>query len=71
MENDIQVHENVGRVVVPVTKYVVLKVKYNSYYCEGPETWDWNTLVETDEDENVEVISVRDFPPKKIGRAHV
>lgn len=47
----------------PVTKYVVLKVTYNSYYVESPETWDWNKLIDTDHDENAELISVRDFPP--------
>lgn len=49
----------------PVTKYVVLKVTYNSYYVESPETWDWNTLVDCGMDEDVELFSVRDFPPSK------
>lgn len=48
----------------PITKYVVLKVTYNSYFVESPETWDWNNLIDSGSDENVEVISVRDFPPK-------
>jgi hypothetical protein len=47
----------------PITKYVVLKVTYNSYFVESPETWDWNTLIDNGADENAEVISVRDFPP--------
>lgn len=48
----------------PITKYVVLKVTYNSYFVESPETWDWNNLIDSGSDENAEVISVRDFPPK-------
>lgn len=48
----------------PVTKYVVLKVTYNSFYVESPESWDWNTLLDCGGDENAEVVSVRDFPPK-------
>ena len=47
----------------PITKYVVLKVTYNSYFVESPETWDWNNLIDNGADENAEVISVRDFPP--------
>lgn len=47
----------------PVTKYVVLKVTYNSYLVESPETWDWNKLVDTNPDEDIEIVSVRDFPP--------
>lgn len=47
----------------PITKYVVLKVTYNSFYINGPETWDWNELIDNGPDENAEVISVRDFPP--------
>lgn len=53
----------------PVTKYVVLKVTYNSYYMESPETWDWNEIVRfsgaVGPDENVEVIRVSDSPPRK------
>jgi hypothetical protein len=49
----------------PVTKYVVLKVTYNSFFVESPETWDWNELVSVAPDENIEVVSVRDFPPSK------
>ena len=48
----------------PITKYVVLKVTYNSFFVESPETWDWNELIDSAPDENVEVVSVRDFPPK-------
>ena len=48
----------------PVTKYVVLKVTYNSYYVESPETWDWNTLVDCGLDEEVQMMSVSDFPPR-------
>ena len=48
----------------PVTKYVVLKVTYNSFFIESPETWDWNELVDTAPDENIEIVSVRDFPPQ-------
>lgn len=44
----------------PVTKIVTLKVTYNSYYMENPETWDWNELVGVAPDENVSVISVTD-----------
>ena len=47
----------------PITKYVTLKVTYNSYYMESPETWDWNELVDTAPDENIEVFSLREFPP--------
>lgn len=47
----------------PITKYVILKVTYNSYFVESPETWDWNNLIGSGSDENAEVISVRDFPP--------
>ena len=46
----------------PVTKYVVLKVTYNSFFVESPETWDWNELVDTAPDETIEIVSVRDFP---------
>jgi len=49
----------------PVTKYVVLKVTYNSFFVESPETWDWNELVDSAPDENVDIISVSDFPPRK------
>ena len=49
----------------PVTKYVVLKVTYNSFFVESPETWDWNQLVDTAPDENIDIISVSDFPPRK------
>lgn len=48
----------------PVTKYVVLKVVYNSYYVESPSTWDWNSLVDCNSDESVEVVSLRDYPPR-------
>lgn len=44
----------------PITKYVLLKVTYNSYYMESPETWDWNQLIDSASDENVEIISVSD-----------
>jgi hypothetical protein len=47
----------------PITKYVVLKVTYNSFFVEPPESWDWNELVDSAPDENVEIVSVRDFPP--------
>lgn len=47
----------------PVTKYITLKVTYNSFFVESPETWDWNELVDTAPDENIEIFSVRDFPP--------
>lgn len=46
----------------PVTKFVLLKVTYNSFFVESPETWDWNELVDTAPDENVEIISVTDSP---------
>jgi hypothetical protein len=46
-----------------ITKYVVLKVTYNSFFIENPESWDWNELVGCEPDENVSIISVRDFPP--------
>lgn len=49
----------------PVTKYVVLKVVYNSYYAEPPETWDWNELIGCDPTEEVSIVSVADFPPRK------
>jgi hypothetical protein len=49
----------------PITKYVILKVTYNSYYVESPETWDWNNLVDCGMDENIEFFSVSDFPPRK------
>jgi hypothetical protein len=48
----------------PITKYVTLKVTYNSFFVEPPETWDWNELIGCAPDENAEVFSVRDFPPK-------
>ena len=52
----------------PVTKHVVLKITYNSYYHENPETWDWNQLIESGADENVELIQVSDIPivPQKL-----
>lgn len=46
----------------PLTKYVVLKVTYNSYYIESPETWDWNSMVDNGPDENIEIIQVSDLP---------
>ena len=49
----------------PVTKYVVLRVTYNSFFVEPPDTWDWNELVDTAPDENIEIISCGDFPPRK------
>lgn len=48
----------------PVTKYVVLKVTYNSYYVDSPETWDWNNIVDCGLDEQVEMVSVSDFAPR-------
>lgn len=48
----------------PITKFVTLKVTYNSYYVESPETWDWNNLVDCGLDEEVSLISVNDFPPR-------
>ena len=49
----------------PVTKFVTLKVTYNSYYIESPDSWDWNKLVDCSPDENIELISCGDFPPRK------
>ena len=49
--------------IKPVTKYVTLKVTYNSFFIESPETWDWNELVDCGPGENIETVSVRDFPP--------
>lgn len=46
----------------PVTKYVVLKVTYNAFYVDSPETWDWNNLVDCSHDENVEILQVSDMP---------
>jgi len=46
----------------PVTKYVLLKVTYNSFYVESPESWDWNNLVDCSHDENVECVRVSDIP---------
>lgn len=46
----------------PITQYVLLKVTYNSYYVESPETWDWNELVGSANDENVECVRVSDIP---------
>lgn len=41
----------------PITKYVTLKVTYNSFYVDSPEKWDWNEIVDVGPDENVEVIA--------------
>ena len=49
----------------PITKYVVLKVTYNSFFVESPETWDWNELIDSAPDENVELVSIGDYPPRK------
>jgi hypothetical protein len=49
----------------PVTRYVTLKVTYNSFFVESPETWNWNELVDCGPDENIDIISVSDFPPRK------
>ena len=49
----------------PITKYVVLKVTYNSFFVESPETWDWNELIDSAPDENVELVSISDYPPRK------
>lgn len=46
----------------PVTKYVLLKVTYNSFYVESPETWDWNNIVDSSADEKVECVRVSDIP---------
>lgn len=51
----------------PVTKYVLLKVTYNSFYMESPETWDWNQLIDSASDENVECLRVSDIPISKEG----
>jgi len=47
----------------PVTKFVVLKVTYNSFFVDSPDTWDWNNLADCSHDENIEVFAVRDYPP--------
>ena len=47
----------------PVTKYVTLKVTYNSFYVESPETWDWNELINSSNDENAEVVLITDSAP--------
>lgn len=47
----------------PITKFVTLKVTYNSYYIDSPETWDWNAIVDVGPDENIEIISVKDSAP--------
>jgi hypothetical protein len=47
-----------------VTKIVVLKVTYNPFYTiytKSPETWDWNSIADCGPDENIEVVTVRDF----------
>ena len=49
----------------PITKYVVLKITYNSYFVESPETWDWNALIDIGPDEDISILSVQDFPPRK------
>lgn len=49
----------------PITKYITLKVTYNSYYVESPETWDWNQLIEAKEGESIEIIIVSDIPIAK------
>jgi hypothetical protein len=41
-----------------VTKIVVLKVTYNPFCAESPETWDWNSLADCGPDENIEVVGV-------------
>lgn len=46
----------------PKTKYVVLKVTYDAYFHEPPDSWDWNELISSGQDENVEIIRVSDFP---------
>lgn len=46
----------------PITKYVVLKVTYNSYYHEPPSSWDWGKLIDLDPNETVEIVSVSDIP---------
>lgn len=46
----------------PVTRYVLLKVTYNSFYVDSPESWDWNNIVDCSADENVECIRVSDIP---------
>lgn len=46
----------------PKTKYILLKVTYDSYFHEPPETWDWNQLIESGQDENVEIVRVSDIP---------
>lgn len=46
----------------PVTKFVVLKVTYNAYSVEPPDTWDWNELIEAGPGEKVELVQVSDIP---------
>lgn len=45
----------------PVTKIVTLKVTYNSFFVESPETWDWNSLVDCGPDENIDILSVQEL----------
>lgn len=55
---------NNTRTSKPITKYVTLKVTYNSFYIDGPETWDWNEIVDVCPGENIEVVRSSDFPPR-------
>lgn len=52
----------------PITKYVILRVTYDSFIHEPPRTWDWNNLAEIKEGENIELISESDIPiiPKNL-----
>jgi len=47
----------------PVTKYITLKITYNSFYVDSPETWNWNNLIDCYHDENAEVIKISDSYP--------
>lgn len=51
-----------------VTKYVVLKISYDSYINEPPDTWGWNELIEAKEQEKIELTHISDIPiiPNKL-----
>lgn len=49
--------------IKPVTKYVLLKLTYNSFTMAPPDEWDWNELIESGPGENIEFVNMGDENP--------
>lgn len=46
-----------------VTKYVLLKVNYDSFIHEPPSTWDWGALLEVSGNESVSIVRISECDP--------